>query len=135
MALKTRIKNKIKGHIKEIIEEIGWPTRSKVGAEASFAAWLLAQHADADRPFQEQALSLMRQFAATEVNPQNVAYLEDRICVARGMPQKYGTQCRLVDGEMQPFPIEMESQVDERRAAIGLSSLAQYLAGFSRAKG
>jgi len=29
----------------EIIENEGWPTISKVGAEASHAAWLLVQHA------------------------------------------------------------------------------------------
>lgn len=32
--------------LKELIKENGWPRLSKVGAEASQAAWLLVQHAD-----------------------------------------------------------------------------------------
>jgi hypothetical protein len=35
--------------MKEIVEQMGWPTRSKVGARASEMAWLLVQHADLDR--------------------------------------------------------------------------------------
>lgn len=113
--------------LKEIIDQIGWPTRSKVGAEASYAAWLLAQHADLDLPFQERTLSLMSEFSSSEVDPQNIAYSEDRVLVAQGKPQTFGTQYRLVDGSVEPFPIHSESQVDERRIAIGLPPLAQYL--------
>ena len=38
--------------MKEIVEQMGWPTRSKVGGHASEMAWLLVQHADHDRAFQ-----------------------------------------------------------------------------------
>jgi hypothetical protein len=41
--------------MKEIVEQMGWPTRSKVGGHASEMAWLLVQHADHDRAFQNYA--------------------------------------------------------------------------------
>jgi hypothetical protein len=41
--------------LKEIIKGIGWPTISKVGVEASWAAWLIAQHADHNPRFQKNA--------------------------------------------------------------------------------
>src|SRR5438067_12175074 len=45
--------------MKELVEHIGWPTRSKVGGHASEMAWLLVQHADLDRAFQRMWLDLM----------------------------------------------------------------------------
>ena len=42
--------------MKEMVEQIGWPTRSKVGGHASEMAWLLVQHADHDRAFQQRCL-------------------------------------------------------------------------------
>jgi hypothetical protein len=47
--------------LKTIIDKIGWPTISKVGEEASYAAWLIAQHADHDVSFQKKCLKLMLQ--------------------------------------------------------------------------
>lgn len=67
--------------LKEIVAEIGWPTRSKVGASASYAAWLLARHADSDLNVQQHALSLMRDIPESEVSPSYLAYLEDRVRV------------------------------------------------------
>ena len=54
--------------MKEIIEEIGWPTASKVGAEAANKAWLLVQHADHDPEFQERCLELMSESPEGDTN-------------------------------------------------------------------
>src|SRR5258706_4596186 len=43
--------------LREIVGEIGWPTTSKVGAQAEHAAWLLAQHAEIE--FQKDSVALM----------------------------------------------------------------------------
>lgn len=118
--------------LKVIIDEIGWPTISKVGSEASTAAWLLAQHADSDRPFQERALLMMKECSVIEVAPWNIAFLEDRVLMWKGMPQLYGTQCSYQDGVVKPLPILDEQHVDERRAAAGLPPLAEYLAEFPK---
>jgi hypothetical protein len=58
--------------------------------------------------------------------------LADRVLVAEGKPQVYGTQAkapgRLWKGhEPVPEPIEDERNVDKRRAEVGLPPLADYL--------
>ena len=40
--------------VNEIIDRIGWPTKSKVGGEAANAAWLIIQHAGHDLPLMER---------------------------------------------------------------------------------
>jgi len=113
--------------MQQIVAAIGWPTISKVGERASQMAWLLVQHADHDRVFQQACLALMKAQPAEEVNMRNIAYLEDRVCVGEGRPQRYGTQFRTNEqGDLEPFPIEDREQVDARRAELGLSSLAEY---------
>ncbi len=113
--------------MKEIVEQIGWPTRSKVGRHASESAWLLVQHADHDRAFQKMCLDLMKAQSAGEVSPANIAYLEDRVRVGEGRPQLYGTQFYADEaGHVGPKPIEDPDNVDERRKAVGLQPLSEY---------
>ena len=113
--------------MKEIVEHIGWPTRSKVGGHASEMAWLLVQHADHDRAFQQLCLDLMKAQSADEVSPANIAYLEDRVRVGEGRPQFYGTQFYADKaGNFGPRPIEDPDHVDERRQAVGLQPLSEY---------
>lgn len=106
--------------LQEIIAAHGWPSRSLVGEDGATAAWLLAQHSP-DLAFQKEVLALLT--ASDEVNPQHAAYLHDRICIREGRAQRYGTQLR-PDG--QPFELEA-GEVDDRRAAVGLGPLAEYL--------
>jgi hypothetical protein len=113
--------------MKEIVEHIGWPTRSKVGSHASEMAWLLVQHADHDRAFQRTCLDLMRAQPEGEVLSRNIAYLEDRVRVGEGRPQIYGTQFYADEaGNFGPRPIEDPDHVDERRQAVGLQPLSDY---------
>lgn len=113
--------------LKNIIAEIGWPTISKVGSEASHDAWLIAQHADHDVEFQKKCLELMRAEPENEVSEQDIAYLHDRICVNEGKPQFFGTQFYTNEnGAYGPRPIEQIETVDERREKIGLQSLEEY---------
>lgn len=44
--------------LKEIIDRIGWPSKSKVGTDASEAAWLIAQHAIGEPAFYEKKLCI-----------------------------------------------------------------------------
>lgn len=106
---------------KEIVSQYGWPGETRVGPLGAQAAWLLVQHADHDRDFQKQCLRLLE--AAVKNNDaqaQHLAYLTDRVCVGDGLSQRYGTQLG--------YPIADPEQVDERRAAVGLGPLAEYLA-------
>lgn len=115
--------------LKEIVQEHGWPTFDLVGKDGENAAWLIAQHSDLDLAFQQEALELLRAAVADgQASPGNLAYLEDRVAVAKGDPQTYGTQTRCgADGPVPATPIRDEAGVDERRAASGLQPLADYL--------
>ena len=112
-----------------IIEEIGWPTRSRVGDAAEHAAWLLAQHADHDVPLQRRCLELMRAEPEAEVCLRHLAYLEDRIAVHENRPQRFGTQLAgsAEDGYRAGALADPE-HVDELRRSMGLEPLAEYVA-------
>jgi hypothetical protein len=110
--------------LREIVAAQGWPTISLVGRDGANAAWLIAQHATHDRAFQEECLAMLQDAVGRgEAEPRSVAYLEDRLAVKAGRPQRYGTQ---FDWQLQPQPIEDEEHVDERRRSVGLGSIAAY---------
>ncbi|RPI92451.1 MAG: hypothetical protein EHM40_12990 [Chloroflexi bacterium] len=107
--------------MKKIVAQYGWPGEKQVGQLGAQAAWLLVQHADHDRAFQKQCHSLLAEAVKrNDAQAKHLAYLTDRVCVGDGVPQIYGTQFE--------YPIADQEHVDERRAAVGLSSLAEYLA-------
>ena len=115
--------------VKEILAEHGWPGWSLVGDDGSTAAWFLVQHADLDPEFQELGLGyLMGAVEADYASPGDLAYLIDRVRVAKGLPQVYGTQVGPgPDGELAPrTPIEDPDHVDARRAEAGLGTLEEY---------
>lgn len=114
--------------MKEVVTLIGWPTISKVGSEASHAAWLLVQHADHDVTFQKECLALMKATPESEVERHDIAYLEDRTRVNSKQPQLYGTQFDVVDGTFISMPIEEPERVDERRRQMGLGTLKEAVA-------
>ena len=114
--------------LKGVVARHGWPGRSAVGPEASNAAFLIVQHAVHDSAFQAEALALMEKGVATgEVAGADVAMLADRVAVHRGKPQRYGTQAKLLDGRMVLDPIEDSVHVDQRRAALGMPPLREYV--------
>jgi hypothetical protein len=114
----------------EIIEEYGWPTFSMVGREGATAAWVIAQHSDLDVAFQKRALRLMRPLVKSgEADGSEFAYLQDRVLTNDGKKQRYGTQIRCgPDGGVPATPIVDAENVDERRAAVGLGPLDEYMA-------
>lgn len=118
--------------LEEIVDARGWPGRALVGEEGARAAFLLAQHADHAPAFQERCLGLLRAaVAAEDADPADLAYLTDRVLLKQDRPQVYGTQVEWVDSEPRPLPLEDPEHVDERRAAVGLGPLAEYLRRFA----
>lgn len=109
----------------EIIEAYGWPGVRFAG-RASSTAFLVLQHADHDS--QRRYLPLLRD--AVKRNDSlgsQLAMLEDRVRIADGKPQLYGTQLSAIAGGALYFdPIEDEAHVDDRRGAVGLQPLAEY---------
>jgi len=114
--------------MKTVIEKYGWPGKSMVRDDGAVAAWLLVQHADADVAFQKQCLELLKKAVQqAEASADHLAYLTDRVLVADGKPQRYGTQFHTVNGEQRPLPIEDEANVDARRKDVGLPPMAEYV--------
>ncbi|MET9311030.1 DUF6624 domain-containing protein [Kribbella sp. NPDC003505] len=122
----------------KILDEHGWPGWNAVGSNGAQAAWVLIQHADLDLPLQERGLALMKDaVAADDADPSDLAYLVDRVRVAKNEPQVYGTQWgRNPAGKLEPrTPIEDEVMVDIRRAAVGLGTIDAYLKELAAAFG
>ncbi len=112
--------------IKEIIEDIGWPTISIVGKDASKAAWLIVQHAILDEEYMVQCLELLQ--CAIDNNDAEswcFAYLKDRTLTIKNEPQIYGTQFDVENGKAIPFPIENIEIVDRLRKELGLDSISE----------
>lgn len=114
------------GRLKEIVRQFGWPGKSLVGADGAEAAWLLVQHAPT--PFMKECLPLLEDaVSAGESQARHYAYLYDRVQVQDGNLQKYGTQYRFnPEGGLEREPLADPESVDQRRAAIGLSTMEEY---------
>lgn len=113
--------------LRAVIDQYGWPSKSSFGEKASHDAWLIVQHSDSDREFQQHCLDLMMQKPEGEVSQEDVAYLDDRIRVSEGRPQLYGTQWK-VDEQQGYIPEDIEdpANVDKRRSAMGMEPFAEY---------
>jgi hypothetical protein len=116
--------------MKTIIKQYGWPGPELVGKDGAEAAFLLVQHAD--HKFQKEVLPMVRDaYLANKLTGQNYALLLDRVLVAEGKPQVYGTQAKGFDQwkghEPVLEPIEDEANVDKRRAEVGLPPLSEYI--------
>ena len=114
--------------MKAIIKTYGWPTIALVGKEASSDAWLLVQHADQEPKFQAYCLTLLAPLVKSgEIKETNYAYLFDRVAVAQGKPQRYGTQAQMSETGFFISPVENPGQVDKIRKSVGMPSLEEYL--------
>lgn len=116
--------------VESIIAKYGWPGKSFVGAMGNNTAWLVIQHADLAT--QEKYLPLIKESVnKNESRPVDLAYLEDRIKMRKGEKQLYGTQVSLnKTGGQEIWPIEDETNVNERRAKLGLEPMEAYAKKF-----
>ena len=114
----------------KVLEEYGFPTVTMVGEAGAAAAWLVVQHAIAQPTLMRRYRTLMEgAVARDEARAVQLAYLSDRINTFEGKAQRYGTQFDWdTDGRMSPLPYDDERRVNERRAALGLNTLAEQTA-------
>jgi hypothetical protein len=127
LARKEIIDSRNSEQMKRIIKDYGWPGPELVGWDGTEAAFILVQHAS--HSFQKQWLPLMeKEFKAGKLSGPNFALFLDRVLAEDGRPQLYGSRAMGFDKEGEPvlYPIEDESNVDKRRAEVGLSPLAEY---------
>ena len=109
------------GWFKRQVAEIGWFGQKEFGWAADQAALLIAQHADADPGFQESVVAaLWPRLASDDTDPENFAYLVDRVAVRAGRPQSFGTQMECVNGTWFIPEIQDQATLDERRKRMNL---------------
>jgi hypothetical protein len=115
--------------MRAILAAYGWPGRALVGEEGSHGAWLLLQHADQDTLLQRTALVRLEEAVrAGDASRSDLAYLTDRVRVAEGRPQVYGTQLQYDSrGCASPRTSEEPERLDAHRAAAGLEPMTAYL--------
>ena len=124
--------------LRELIDQHGWPAEDIAGKDGAEAAWLIAQHAVGEPDFQRQVLRLITECAAAgRIPPWHVAYLEDRIAMYEGRPQRYGSQWfdDPRDGRTRPWTLSDPERVDEFRASVGLPKPASHTGTGPRSSG
>jgi hypothetical protein len=105
-----------------------WPGRRLVDDDGEEAAWILAQRAVFDPGLQRRCLEMLEMAVACgDAPPAHYALLLDRVRMADGKDQVYGSQFVRTDDErsVAPWPIEDAENVDERRRRVGLTPLAE----------
>jgi hypothetical protein len=113
--------------LRELIAKHGWPCEDVVGADGAEAAWLIAQHAIGEPGFVRRVLQMVRAIVEQKRVPAwHAAYLEDRIALFEGRPQRYGSQWidDPRDGLARPWTLAYPDRVNELRAEVGLKPLA-----------
>jgi hypothetical protein len=109
-----------------------WPGARMVGLDGADAAWRIVMHARRDLELQERALDYIEVAVDfDDATGLQYATLADRVSIAHGKPQRFGTQVvRSRDGNtLELWPIEDPEDVDARRAALGIPTVADQLAG------
>ncbi len=114
-----------------LLKVCGWPAKRGSDFRASDDIWLLAQHADHDPAFQRYVLALLEQAVHRgEARGKNLAYLTDRLAIAEGKPQLYGTQLMIDGCKIELHPIDSREAVNKRRKKIkGMQTLEEYELG------
>jgi hypothetical protein len=111
--------------IRKIFAEQGWPSEKAVGKDGVHTFWLLVQHFP---PLLKEALPQMEAAVQRGALPkEDLAKSIDRVLVTDGKPQRYGTQFKLIAGDLVPDPIEDRDHLDERRKEMGLESFETAL--------
>lgn len=110
-----------------ILNERGWPMRSAVGAEGSDSFLFLIAKALPVKMQLELYPIVYDAFAGNEIDRgELIAVYIDRLRLAIGQKQLFGTQVYVRDGFLVLAPIDRPDIVEERRAEFRLQPLRSY---------
>lgn len=118
--------------VEKMFNDHGFLGFDKVGKDGSNNFWLLVQHCDKFPEFQKKILKAMdKEVKRKNANPNNYAYLYDRVKTNAGNKQLFGTQ---LDYEVQTtgrafpkFGLIDSANVDKIRKEYDLEPLKDYL--------
>jgi hypothetical protein len=113
--------------LKKLVKDNGIPTVAQVGESGVHWTWLLVQHADDDLQFQISAQPIFAQRQeAGELPADDLAKLTDRVLLAAGKPQRFGTQFDWYSGQFTPKGAAKIADIEANRQALGLMRLTDY---------
>lgn len=124
-----------KKHIELILPYIGkWKSIPKeIGYSTLFEIFILILHADWNLPLQEWFLSLVEKSIKGDKKAHlrsSYPLLYDKVNLAKGKPQRFGTQISIVDYNVVLHDIEDMDNVDSLRSEYGLEPLQDYIDKF-----
>ncbi|MEP3371697.1 MAG: DUF6624 domain-containing protein [Maribacter dokdonensis] len=114
--------------VSKILDERGWPSKTRIGKRGTSTLFLVIQHADQEA--QEKYLPLIEKAVADNNLPKRqYAMFYDRLLLRRGERQVYGTQLAINNESKTPYvlPLEDPMNVDIRRAEMGLNTMQENL--------
>jgi len=109
----------------------GWYLKSQQGIEVATTAFLVIQHSDIETwrrfvPVLEALVPL------GEVDGASFGLMYDRLALAEGRPQRYGSQMACIQGKWQVQNLEAPDAVNQRRRDMGFAqTLEDYEAMFA----
>lgn len=111
--------------VSDLLSKNGWMGSDLIGNH-TLTIFIVIQHANLE--IQEKYLPLFQSARDEgELDPASVAMLEDRINVAKGLPQLYGSQLTVDENGQTVFAEIFEPEkVNERRLEVGLGPIEDY---------
>jgi hypothetical protein len=114
--------------VTSILDTYGWLGPDVVGGKGNQTLFLVIQHSN--RATQEKYLPMIREAVKNgKAQGTSLALLEDRVALAQGKKQIYGSQVAQdpVTHAYYVRPLEDPDNVDKRRAEVGLGPMADYV--------
>lgn len=111
-----------------ILDKNGWLSPRIVGGDGVFTVFLVIQHADIKT--QEIYLPIMREASKRgDLEPSDLAMLEDRVALKNNRNQIYGTQIGYdeTNGIYYLLPVDDPDNLDKRRSQVNLDSIDSYV--------
>jgi len=113
---KLNIRNENQVALQAMIEKNGFPTISKVGDDACYAAFKIIENSTHNVMFQENCLKIMlEEYKTGEIPPQYIAILQDKILIANGKKQIFGTQISEKSKKQKIEPVIDKDKLNSRQ--------------------
>jgi len=114
--------------VTSVLDTYGWLGIKEVGQKAADAIFLTIQHNDLEKQIKYLPL-LQKAVEKGNANASDMAMLEDRMAVKRGLKQKYGSQLppHPITGKSRVWPIDNPEKVDALRKKVDLPPMTEYV--------
>ncbi|MBN2663422.1 MAG: hypothetical protein JXR68_07205 [Bacteroidales bacterium] len=119
--------------VTHFLDKYGWVGSKDIGAKSNLALFLVIQHSNLQTQLKYYKM-LKKAVRKGNADKMDFAYLDDRIAVRQGKPQKYGTQLILdtVKNVYYVFPLKNPDKVDKWRKKIGIPPMQTYFEIFNQ---